>query len=110
MAPHLEKDAKGLVTERLRETRAQRFPRSRVHISSRHVNPQRVNIPHIVTQPQVTADDVFEQSDSLSFHELVDHVAENGADGVEAFIGMAYVRQAGFIEKNLLHNKNCNGF
>lgn len=70
----------------------------------------RVNVPHVIAQPQVTAHDMLEQSDSLSFHELVHHVAEDGADGVEALIGMAYVRQAGFIQKDLLHNENCNGF
>jgi hypothetical protein len=71
---------------------------------------ERVNIPHIVAQPQVTAHNMFEQSDSLGFHELIHHVAEDGADGVEALIGMAYIRQASFIQKNLLHNENRNGF
>lgn len=71
---------------------------------------QRVNVPHIVAQPQVTAHNMLEQPDSLGFHKLIHHVAEDGADGVEAFIGMAYVRQAGFVQKNLLHNENSDGF
>lgn len=110
MITNLEKDAESLVTKGLRKTCPQRFPRSAVRISSRHAATHRVNIPHIVAQPQVTAHNMFEQSDSLGFHELIHHVAEDGADGVEALIGMAYIRQAGFIQKNLLHNENGNGF
>lgn len=106
----LEKNAESLVTEGLRKTCPQCFPRPGVHISSRHDAAQRVNVPHIVAQPQVAAHNMLEQSDSLGFHELIHHVAEDGANGIEALVGMAYVSQTSFIQKNLLHNENRHGF
>jgi hypothetical protein len=34
---------------------------------------------------------MLKQSDGLRFDELVDHVTEDGPDGVETFVGVAYV-------------------
>lgn len=49
---------------------------------------------------------MLEQSDCLDFDEATDHVAQNGADGVEAFICSADVVQAGVVEEDFLHDEN----
>jgi hypothetical protein len=51
---------------------------------------------------------MLQQADSLLFHELVDHVAKDGTDSVEAFVGLANVRQANVIKQNLLDNEDCD--
>lgn len=49
---------------------------------------------------------MLEQPHCLRLHELVDHVAQDGADGVEPLVGVADVRQAGLVEEDLLHNED----
>ena len=53
---------------------------------------------------------MLEQADGLGLHELVDHVAQNGANGVEPLISMTDVRQPGFVEEDLLDNEDSNRF
>lgn len=65
-----------------------------------------IHAPQIVAQPQVAPHHVLEQPHSLRLHELVDHVAQYGADGVEPLIGVADVRQAGLVEEDLLHDED----
>lgn len=53
---------------------------------------------------------MLEQADSLCLHQLIHHVAENGAYGVEPLIRVTYVRQAGFVEQYLLYDKDSHRF
>lgn len=53
---------------------------------------------------------MFEESYSLCLHKLVDHVTQNGADGVEPLVGVADISQASLIQENLLHDENCYSF
>ena len=89
MATYLEQSGERVVTEWLRQTGPKSLARSQ-----------------IVTQAQVTADDMLEESHGLSFHELIDHVAQNGPHGIETFVSMADVRQACFIKKDLLDDED----
>lgn len=52
---------------------------------------------------------MLEQSDSLLLDELINHVAQHGADGVEALISLADVLQAQIVEQNLLDDENGDG-
>ncbi len=49
---------------------------------------KRYAIPKIVTETQIAANDMFEESHSLSLDKLVDHIAQDGADSIEPFVGM----------------------
>lgn len=54
---------------------------------------------------------MLEQSHRLSLDKLVDHVTQDGSNGVEAFVGVADVREASLVEKDLLNDedRNCLG-
>ena len=52
---------------------------------------------------------MLQQTDSLLLDELVDHVAENGADSVEALVRLADVRQTNIVEQDLLDDKDRDG-
>jgi len=68
--------------------------------------PKRLTGPRVVTQPKVATDDVFEESDRLRLDELVDHVAEDGADGKEALVSVANIGQPRFVEQDLLDDED----
>jgi len=85
----LEKRSERVVTERLWKT-----------------CPERLARPRVVTQPKIATDDVLKESNRLGLDELVDHVAEDGADGEEALVGMTDVGEPGLIEKDLLHDED----
>lgn len=53
---------------------------------------------------------MFEQTNGLRLHQLTDHIAENCHHGEESFIRVANVRQASFVKKDLLNDKNGHGF
>jgi hypothetical protein len=53
---------------------------------------------------------MFQQPHRLSFHQLVDHITQNGSDGIEPLIGMTDIRQSRFIEKDFLNDEDGNGF
>ena len=46
----------------------------------------------------------------MRFHQLIDHVAEDCANGVEPLIRMADIRETGLVEKDLLDDENGNRF
>jgi hypothetical protein len=48
---------------------------------------------------------MLQQADGLLLDELVHHVAQHSAHGVEALVGLADVGEAGVIEENLLYYK-----
>lgn len=51
---------------------------------------------------------MLQEPGSLLLHELVDHVAQNSPNSIEALVGRADVVQSVVIKKNLLHDKNGN--
>ena len=51
---------------------------------------------------------MLEQAHRLSLHQLIDHVAENSADGVKALVSVANVRQACLIQEDLLNDEDCD--
>jgi len=89
----LKKRGECIVTERLWKACSERLAR-----------------PRVVAQPKVATNDVLEESDRLRLDELVDHVAEDGADGEETLVGVTDVGKPGFVEEDLLHNKDCDCF
>jgi hypothetical protein len=52
---------------------------------------------------------MLEQSDGLLLDELVDHVAEDSADGVEALVRLADVGQTDIVQEDLLDDEDGNG-
>jgi predicted fused transcriptional regulator/phosphomethylpyrimidine kinase len=53
---------------------------------------------------------MLQEPNSLCLNELVDHVAEDGADGVEPLVRVADIRQARLVQKNLLNDKDSDRF
>ena len=49
---------------------------------------------------------MLEQPNRLRLDELVDHVAEDGADGEEALVSVANVGQPRFVEQDLLDDED----
>lgn len=49
---------------------------------------------------------MLQQAHGLLLHELVHHVTQHSAHGVEALVGLADIGKAGVIEKNLLYNED----
>ena len=66
-------------------------------------------VPEVVAEAQVAAHDVLEEAHGLRLDELVHHVREHRADGVEALVGVADVREAGLVEEDLLHDEDRDG-
>lgn len=52
---------------------------------------------------------MLEQANSLLFHQLVDHVAQDGTDSIEALVCLANVREANIVEEYLLYDENGDG-
>jgi hypothetical protein len=52
---------------------------------------------------------VLQQADGLLLDELVHHVAQHSAYGVEALVGLADVRKTGVIKKDLLYYEYSDG-
>lgn len=46
---------------------------------------------HGVCIPKEASNNVLEQANGLLFHELIDHVAEYGADSIKALVGLTDV-------------------
>lgn len=53
---------------------------------------------------------MLQKSDCLGFDELVDHVAQDSTDGVEALVSMADVCEACFVEEDLLDDEDRHRF
>lgn len=49
---------------------------------------------------------MLQQANSLLLHELVNHVAEDSANGVETLIGLAYVRETNIVKQDLLYDED----
>lgn len=53
---------------------------------------------------------MLQKSDSLSFNQLIDHVAQHCSNSVEAFIGVADIGQASLIQEDLLNDEDGDSF
>ena len=53
---------------------------------------------------------MLEQTNRLRLDELVDHVAEHGADGEEAFVSVTNIGQPRFVEQDLLDDEDGDRF
>lgn len=51
---------------------------------------------------------MLEQAHSLLLNKLINHVGQDGADGVESLVSLADVLQAQVVEQDLLHNEDCD--
>lgn len=51
---------------------------------------------------------MLEKADGLGLDKLANHVAEHGADGVEALIGVADVGKAGLVQQDLLDDEDSH--
>lgn len=60
--------------------------------------------------PEETAHDVLEQTYCLLVDERLHHVAEDGADGVEALVRLTDVVESHVVEEDLLHDEDGDGF
>jgi hypothetical protein len=63
----------------------------------------------VVAQSQEAPNNMLQKTNCLLFYQLIDHVAQNGTNGVEAFICLADVCQSDIVEEYLLHDKNGDG-
>jgi len=72
--------------------------------------PQRLSGPGVVAESQKAPDDMFQEPHRLLLDELVDHVRQHGADGVEALVGLADVLQPEVVEEDLLHDEDGDCF
>lgn len=51
---------------------------------------------------------MLQEPGSLLFDELVNHVAQDSSNSIEALVGSADIVQSMIVKKNLLHDKNGN--
>jgi hypothetical protein len=58
--------------------------------------------------PEEAPNNVLEEPHSLLFNQLVHHIAQNGAHGVEALISLADIAQPDVIQQNLLDDEDSN--
>lgn len=59
--------------------------------------------------PEETANNVLQQTHCLLLNELVDHVAQDGANCIETLVRLAYVRKTNVVQQDLLHDENGHG-
>lgn len=53
---------------------------------------------------------MFEEADSLSMSEIVDHESKYIYNGVEALVGMTNIGEPYFVEENFLNDENGDCF
>lgn len=51
---------------------------------------------------------MLQEPGSLLLHELVNHVAQDSPNSIEALVSCADIVQSMIVKKNLLHDKNGN--
>ena len=52
---------------------------------------------------------MLQQPNSLLLYQLGDHITQYSADGIETFIGVAYISKARIVKKDFLHNEDSYG-
>jgi hypothetical protein len=65
-------------------------------------------VPKVITESQITTNDMFKESYCLSFNKLVDHIAKDSANCIKPLIGMANICQTSLIQQNFLDDENGN--
>jgi hypothetical protein len=65
-----------------------------------------LNSPRVITEPQITPDDVLQQPDRLRIHERVDHVAEHSPNSVESLVSLADISETQVVEQDLLNDED----
>lgn len=53
---------------------------------------------------------MLQESDSLRIDQIVHHRAQDGANGVESFVGLANICQSKVVEQDLLHDEDGDCF
>ena len=109
---YLQQRRKRVVAQRLWKAGPKRLARTRF-MSAKLAQTRRclINVPNVVGEAQVAPHDVLEETHCLCLDKLIHHVAEYCADGVKAFVCVAYVREARLVEEDLLNNedRDCLG-
>lgn len=70
------------------------------------MTPSNASLPEIIRQSKIAPHDVLKKSHSLSLHQLLYHIAQDRADGVETLVCLTDVGQTHFVEQNLLDDKD----
>ena len=70
---------------------------------------QRLSRPGVVREAEVAADAVLQKTDRGGRDKIVDHVAEDLADGEKSIGCGAHISEAAVVQQYLLHNKGGNG-
>lgn len=106
---YLQQRRERVVAQRLWKAGPKRLARTR-HMSVKLAQTRRclINVPNVVGEAQVAPHDVLEETHCLCLDKLIHHIAEHSADGVEAFVCVAYVREARLVEEDLLNNEDRN--
>jgi len=60
-------------------------------------------------KPQKASNDVFQEPHCLCLDQTDDHIAQDGSNGIKAFIGRADIPKSSVVEKDFLHNENGDG-
>lgn len=58
--------------------------------------------------PKKAANHMLEQANSLLFDQLVDHVAEDCSNSIEALIRLANICETDIIQEDFLYDENGN--
>lgn len=98
----------GSISERLREALAQSLACASV-ITQAALVSDLAYIKSSVIIPKEAPHNVLEQADGLLLYELVDHITEDSADCIEAFVGLTDVRKPYIVQKDLLYDENGDG-
>lgn len=64
----------------------------------------------IVAETQVTSYNMLEESAGGLLDELIDHVRKDRGDGIEAFVCLANVIEAGVVHEDFLDNEDGDCF
>lgn len=67
---------------------------------------QRFASSWVVTQTEIAPNNVLEKAYCLAVDDLCDHVVENSADSIKAFVCLADVRQAHIVQEDLLYDED----
>jgi len=95
------------IAKRLRQALAKSLASASVIAQAKQRSAVVLKSPHLHV-PKETPNNVLEQADRLLFDKLVDHVAEDRADGVEALVCLANVCQTNVVQQDLLYDEDGN--
>jgi hypothetical protein len=103
-----EDRGKGCVTERLGKTLPKSLTSTGIVAESRNISrAQSCEVGVIL--PQEAPNNMLKEADGLLFDKLIDHVAQNCANCVEALVCLTDVGQADVIKQYFLNDEDGNG-